>query len=85
MHSNIASEIWSELQRFIGGGADRAEAADVLVAILINNDEHAEDIARSFGSDPDIKNALSNYLEEDELDQDDDDYDMDEDDDQERW
>ena len=36
MHSTVAAEIWDELRRFVGG-ADRAEAADVLVSVLINN------------------------------------------------
>jgi hypothetical protein len=81
MHAQIASEIWGELQRFMGGSSDRAEAADVLVSVLINNDEHAEDIARAFGNDRDIKAALSSYLNDD-LESDDDE---DPDEDQEEW
>jgi len=73
-----------ELQRFIGGGADRAEAADLLVSILINNDEHAGDIAKYFGNDADIKNSLTNYLDEEVLAEDEDPYSEDEDE-EEEW
>lgn len=70
MHSHIASEIWSELQRFIGGGTDRSEAADVLVSVLINNDEHAEDIKQHFKGDRAIMAALAEHLNDD-IDEDD--------------
>lgn len=76
-HSTVASEIWEELRRFVGGG-DRAEAAEILVSILINADEDPEDIRAAFRGDSDIRNALQEYLDidsdsnEDEADDDED-------------
>lgn len=70
MHSPIAAELWTELRRFVGG-ADRAEAAEILVSILINNDEDPEDIRTAFKGDADIRQALSEYLDNDAADPDD--------------
>ena len=65
MHSTVAAEIWDELRRFVGG-ADRAEAADVLVSVLINNDEAPEDIRQAFKGDADVRRALTEYLDTDQ-------------------
>ena len=80
MTETIASEIWSELKRYVNT-VDRAEAAETLVSILIDNDVSADDIKAAFKSDSDIKKALASYLhsheeeyDEDEDDEDDDDY-----------
>lgn len=74
MHTQVAAEIWEELRRYVGG-ADRAEAADVLVSVLINNDESPEDIRAAFKNDPDVKTALQDYLDTDLADSDDEELD----------
>lgn len=61
---NLASTIWEELKRYINT-VDRAEAAEALVSILIDNDGDAEEIREAFAGDKDIKNALSNYINDD--------------------
>ena len=86
MSEAIASEIWGELKRFVNT-VDRAEAAETVIQILMDNDSDVEDIRAAFKGDSDIKRALTAYLdndkdyvEEDEEDQDEDeDYDEDED------
>ena len=84
MSEAIASEIWGELKRFVNT-VDRAEAAETVIQILMDNDSDVEDIRAAFKGDSDIKRALTAYLdndkdyvEEDEEDQDED-YDEDED------
>ena len=69
--SAVASEIWDELRRFVTP-VDRAEAADAMVSILINNDESAEDIREAFKGDADVKAALAGYLDDAADDQDED-------------
>jgi len=56
---------------------DRSEAAETLVAVLIDHDEDVEDIRDAFKHDSDVKRALTAYLdndksydEEDDLDED---------------
>jgi hypothetical protein len=61
MDEQLASVIWDELRRYINT-VDRAEAAEALVSILIDNDADAEDIRSAFAGDKDIKNAISQYL-----------------------
>lgn len=63
MHSYIASEIWNELKRYVNT-VDRAEAAETMVSILIDNDEDPEHIRDVFKHDSDIKRALTNYLDD---------------------
>lgn len=60
MHSEVVSEIWSELKRYINT-VDRAEAADTLVSTLINYDEDPDDIKKAFKGDSDIKKAMADY------------------------
>jgi len=87
MSEAIAAEIWGELKRYVNT-VDRAEAAETVVQILMDNDSDVEDIRAAFVGDRDIKTALTAYLdndkdyveeEEDELEEEDD---IDED---ERW
>lgn len=82
MYSDIASEIWGELKRYLNT-VDRGEAAEVLVSLLIDNDEDAEDIREAFKGDADIKRALASYINNDQEEEveEDEDYDDDEDDD----
>jgi len=60
----VASEIWSELKRYVNT-VDRDEAAETVVAILIDNDCDVDDIKNTFKGDPDIKRALTAYLDND--------------------
>ena len=84
MSETIASEIWSELKRFVNT-VDRAEAAETLISTLVNYDEDVEDIRDAFKGDADIKKAIVAYLdndreeEEEEEYEEDDDYDEDDD------
>ena len=64
MSEAIASEIWGELKRFVNT-VDRAEAAETVVQILMDNDSTAEDIRDAFKGDTDIKRALTAYLDND--------------------
>lgn len=87
MSEAIAAEIWGEFKRFVNT-VDRAEAAETLVQILMDNDSSVEDIQSAFKGDRDIKGALTAYLDndkdyiEDEEDEDELEDDIDED---ERW
>ena len=84
MSENIAAEIWGELKRYVNT-VDRAEAAETVVQILMDNDSEVEDIKDAFKGDSDIKRALTSYLdndndyEEEEDEVEDEDYDEDED------
>lgn len=83
MAVDLANEVWQELKRYVNG-MDRAEAAEALVSVLIDNDVSAEEIKAAFKSDSEVKRALKQYLDdhaEEEEDDDDDDYDEEEDDD----
>ena len=60
----VASEMWSELKRYVNT-VDRYEAAETVVAILIDNDCDVDDIKETFKSEPDIKRALTAYLDDD--------------------
>lgn len=77
---DIASVIWDELKRYINT-VDRAEAAEILVGVLIDNDISPEDIKSAFKGDSDIKRALADYIEEEEEPLDEDDEDVYDDDD----
>jgi hypothetical protein len=76
MSVELASEIWSEIKRYVNS-VDRNDAAETMVSVLIDNDVSAEEIKSAFKGDGDIKRALSDYLkEEEELEEEeDDDYD----------
>ena len=85
MTVELASEIWSELKRYVNT-VDRDEAAETMVSVLIDNDIAADEIKAAFKSDAEVKKALTSYLRDhDEIEEDDDeefdDIDIDEDDD----
>ena len=65
MDQHLASVVWDELKRYINT-VDRSEAAESMVSILVDNDMDAEDIKSAFAGDKDIKNALAQYLNNDE-------------------
>jgi hypothetical protein len=68
----VINELWSELKRYINS-VDRADAADTVVSVLIDNDSSAEDIRDAFRGDADIKRALVEYLDLDKQDDEDED------------
>jgi hypothetical protein len=83
MSVELSKEIWDELKRYVNT-VDRAEAAETLVSVLIDNDISAEEIKSVFKSDSEIKQALKQYLDDHAEDDDDDDkydeeYEFDED------
>lgn len=85
MSSMVASEIWSELKRYVNT-VDRQEAAETLVSVLIDHDEDVEDIRDAFKHDSDVKRALTAYLDNDkDYDEDDVDEEIDEDEDDSEW
>ena len=75
----MAYDIWTEFRRFLST-PDRAEAAEALVNVLIDNDYDAEDIRSAFKGDADVKRALQSYLDdaEEDAEEDPEDYDEDE-------
>ena len=83
MAVDLANEVWQELKRYVNT-VDRADAAESLVSVLIDNDISAEEIKSAFKSDSEVKQALKQYLddhvEDDEDDYDDEDYDEEDDD-----
>ena len=64
MSTDVASEIWGELKRYVNV-VDRLEAAENIVAILIDHDCTVDEIRESFKGDSDIKKALTAYLDND--------------------
>jgi hypothetical protein len=81
MAVNLANEVWQEIKRYVNG-MDRAEAAEALVSVLIDNDISAEEIKSAFKSDSEVKQALKQYLDDHADEEDDDDYDDDDYDDE---
>jgi hypothetical protein len=83
MAVELANEVWQEIKRYVNG-MDRAEAAEALVSVLIDNDVSVEEIKSAFKSDSEVKQALKQYLDDhaDEDDEEDyeDEYDEDEND-----
>ena len=61
MSEVVASEIWGELKRFVNT-VDRAEAAETVVQILMDNDSDVDDIRNAFKGDSDIKRAIAEYV-----------------------
>jgi len=64
MSAEVASEIWGELKRYVNV-VDRMEAAESIVAILIDHDHDVDEIKDAFKGDSDIKKALTAYLDND--------------------
>jgi hypothetical protein len=80
MSAELSKEIWDEIKRYVNP-QDRAEAAETLVSVLIDNDIAADDIKDVFKSDSEIKRALTSYLKDHAEEDEEDDEDEDEDDD----
>ena len=70
MSVDVAYDLWTEFRRFMTT-PDRVEAADALVAVLIDNDYDAEQIRLAFKDDRDVRQALQSYLDDTEEDTDD--------------
>ena len=85
MSAEVAAEIWGELRRYVNT-VDRDEAAETVVAVLIDNDYDADEIRDAFKGDSDIKRALAAYVNKDVEEEPDEEVDDDVDlDDDERW
>jgi hypothetical protein len=80
----VASEMWSELKRYVNT-VDRDEAAQTVVAILIDNDCDVDDIKETFKGEPDIKRALTAYLDDDKSYEDEEDVEEEEDYHEDDW
>jgi len=81
MSVELSKEIWDELKRYVNI-VDRADAAETLVSVLIDNDADADEIKTVFKSDSEVKKALASYLkdhEEDEEEYDEEDFEEDDD------
>ena len=80
MSVELSREIWDELKRYVNT-VDRAEAAETLVSVLVDNDVDADEIKSTFKTDIEVKRALTSYLKdhEDEIDEDEDDFEEDDD------
>lgn len=81
MTEEVAAEIWREIKRYINP-TDRADAADTVIAVMIDCNCDAANIRTAFAGDVDVKRALSDYLDQHEPELDEGDSD---DDDQENW
>jgi hypothetical protein len=83
MSVELSREIWNELKRYVNT-VDRADAAETLINVLIDNDVDADEIKDVFKGDTEVKRALTSYLkdhEDDHDDEDEDDYDDEDDED----
>lgn len=76
MSLELTVDVWEELKRYINA-PDRADAADVLVSVMVDHDYAAEDILSVFSYDRDVKRALSSYLDQEDFDSEDDEDDAD--------
>lgn len=63
MQVDMINEIWGELKRYINT-VDRVEAAENMIAIMVEHDCDPEDIRESFAHDSEVKRALAEYLDE---------------------
>jgi hypothetical protein len=85
MSTDVAAEIWGELRRYVNV-VDRDEAAETVVAVLIDNDYDADQIRNIFKGDTEIKRALAAYVNRDVEEVPEDDYEEESDiDEDERW
>jgi len=64
MQAQMISEIWGELKRYINS-IDRLEAAESMITIMIEHDFDLEELRKELGHDPDLKRALTAYLDQD--------------------
>ena len=69
----LANEVWQELKRYVNT-VDRADAAETVVSVLIDNDISVEEIRDAFKGDAEIKRALTQYLDDHAEQEDEDEY-----------
>ena len=79
--AELSYEIWAELKHHINV-VDVSSAASSMIAILVDNDIDADEIRAAFKSDPDIKRALKQYLDDEVAEEDIDPEEYDDDDDE---
>lgn len=72
----LASEIWSEIKRYVSP-VDKDEVAEIIVNIMVDNDIDIDEIRENFKGDPEIKRALSQYLKDNEEEIDEEEYEED--------
>jgi hypothetical protein len=85
MSTDVAAELWGELRRYVNV-VDRDEAAETVVAVLIDNDYDADQIRDAFKGDSEIKRALAAYVNKDVEEEPEDEYEEESDiGDDERW
>lgn len=78
MELDLVQESWQELRRYINT-MDRSDAAESLVSVLVENGVSIEDIEETFGTDADVRAALSPYLDDDDSEEDYDELNFDDD------
>jgi len=83
MSVDLAREIYNELKRYVNS-VDKDDAAETLVAVLIDNDIDADEIKATFKSETEVKRALTSYLKdhpEDDEEEDEEDFEYDDEED----
>ena len=73
MSIELAAQLWKETRNFIHDTNDKAEAAEAVVTVLMEN-FGAEEIAEEFKFDKHIKHAVAEYIDHDDLQESDDEY-----------
>jgi hypothetical protein len=73
MSLNLIAEVWDALRQHIQL-ADKVDAADTLVNLLIDSGYDADEIKENFRGDKEIANALSYFSQEENEEFDDEDY-----------
>jgi hypothetical protein len=74
MSVDLVKEVWSELKRHVNS-IDRAEAAETLVSVMVDNDIDIDDIREVFKSDADVKRAVTSYIKDHDIVEDEDEED----------
>jgi hypothetical protein len=63
---SLAKEIWSELSQYIDE-SDLTDAAEAVLAAMIDNDIVASEIREAFKNDEWMSDAVTTYLKDDHL------------------
>jgi hypothetical protein len=82
MSLDFVAEVWDVLISHIDFN-DRADAADTLVNLLIDNDYEASDIKEAFRKDKEVITALKEYT--DQIEEEYEEYDDDTESDEDEW
>jgi hypothetical protein len=80
----VTADMWTELKRFISP-PDRADAADIVVNLLVDHDISYENIKSAFAGDSDIKKAIGIHASMDDVEEVEDDEDDEDDDYEDDW